>query len=127
VREIRRGQLTQEEGEVPGKAGPVGTYRGYGATTGRRGQLGTATFQCRVAPAVVGGLKGGEWYCDQGWRRGGVWLLTARSEQETNGARGKNLAGNGGGALLKGHDREAIEGGGGPAAGAPHGAGWRGV
>jgi hypothetical protein len=38
---IRWGQLAREEWEVPGKAKPAGTHRGGGATTRRRGRLGT--------------------------------------------------------------------------------------
>jgi hypothetical protein len=40
---------------VPGKAKPVGTHRGDGATMGRRGRLRTAAFRWRVAPAVASG------------------------------------------------------------------------
>jgi hypothetical protein len=52
VRAIRRGQLTREEGEVPSKVKPVGTHRGGGASTGRRGHLRTA------APVAASGGRG---------------------------------------------------------------------
>jgi hypothetical protein len=70
-RESGRGQLAQEEGEVPGKAGPAGMHFGAGVMKGRRGQLETASFQWRVALAVVGGL-GGAWYSDKGGGEEGV-------------------------------------------------------
>jgi hypothetical protein len=53
VRGIRQGQLTWEEGEVPGKVEPVGTHRGGGATMGRRGRIETAAFRWRVAPVII--------------------------------------------------------------------------
>jgi hypothetical protein len=99
---------------VSGKAGPARTHRGGGATTGRRSRLETAMFSWRAAPTVIGGLRRGV-VLRQGRRHG-------RSGR-VMGARGKNPAGDGGSALLKGARRGGNRGGGGSAAGAPCSAG----
>jgi hypothetical protein len=87
---------------------------------GGRGELETAAFRWMLAPVVISGL-GGEWYCDKGRVEGGGCWRRGRSGRVT-GAREKNQAGDGGGALLKGAQRGDNRGGC-PTAGVPRGAG----
>jgi hypothetical protein len=74
---IRWGQLTQEEGEVLGKAELVGMHRGGGATTGQRGRLGAVTRSSFLVGEGVGGDVG-ELLQHHTWRGGeeqrGNWV-----------------------------------------------------
>jgi hypothetical protein len=117
VRGIRRGKLTHQEGEVSGKAGPAGMHRGGGTTTGRRGRLKTTTLRWRVAPAVVGGLRGkGSGTATRAKERGEGRWRRGRSGRVT-GVREKNPAGDGGGALSNLAMRGGNGGGGGSGSG----------
>jgi hypothetical protein len=100
VRAIRRGQLTREEGEVPSKVKPVGTHRGGGASTARRGHLRTA------APVAASGGRGGG-PATRGSGEGGCWWRVGAEK-----ARGRRDGKSGCGTLLKGAAGRQQRGGG---------------
>jgi hypothetical protein len=92
-------------------------HRGGGTTTGRRGRLKTTTLRWRVAPAVVGGLRGrGSGTATRAKERGEGRWRRGRSGRVT-GVREKNPAGDGGGALSNLAMRGGNGGGGGSGSG----------
>jgi hypothetical protein len=93
VRGIRWGQLTREEGEVPGKAEPVGTHQGDGTTTGRRGRLGAAMHGGVLTKEGVGSDIG-ELMQHRTWRGGdeqrGNWAENPGRRSSPRGHDGGN-------------------------------------
>jgi hypothetical protein len=86
------GQLTQEEGKAPSKAGPAGTHRGGGTMTGRRGRLGTTVFRWRGGSGDLWRLRGAGGPRQEMEDRGARHLWCGRSKKK--GAR-ENLAATG--------------------------------
>jgi hypothetical protein len=57
----RRGQLTQEKGKLPGKAGLAQMHRGIGKTMGWWGRLGTVVFWWRGGSSDLQGPQQLHW------------------------------------------------------------------